>query len=467
MSEPIKINFAKQAYQSRSMPLNAQRCVNFYLEPAPEDSKEPDVLFSTPGLKLWASISSVPIYGMHVLGSYLYVVTDNKVYRVDTASSASSLGSIGTTENVVMMDNNADDVIIVKEDGASYLADSASLTQITDGDFVSASSVAAVDGYACFSRISSNTFHISDLNDASAYAAADTSEIQQNSNTIVRAIAHQGGLWLFTSGNIEVWYNSGNADFPFVPNRSATISRGCAAKRSVVQEDNTLFFLGDDRIIYRMDGYTPKRISTHAIEKAIQGYTTISDCEAIAYTQEGHKFAVFTFPTELETWVYDISTGLWHQRQSFGEGRWRASSHAFFAGKHLVGDFETGKIYELDLDTYTDNTTTIQGVLVSPPIYSGNKRITHDRLWIEFDTGVGLITGQGSDPLCMLRFSDDAGNTWSNEIQASIGDMGDYRVKVEFTCLGQSRHRIYELKITDPIKRHITGAWLNMRVGKA
>ncbi len=462
----MKINFAKQAYQARSRPLNDQRCVNFYLEVAPEDSKAPDVLIGTPGLVIFANINSDRIWGMRTMGSLIYAVVGNFVYTTDVNGAGTNLGTIGSVSDVVMMSDNGTYVIIVKEDGAAYYADSSSLTQITDGQFVSSSSVTVIDGYAAFTRLGLNTFHLSNLNDITLYEALDFATAEQNPDLLVAAFALKGNLWLFGTLTIEIWQNTGSGDFAFAPMRNSTISRGCAAKRSIAAEVNTLFWLGEDRIVYRAKGTIPERISTHAIEKAIQGYDTISDAEAFCYTQEGHKFYVLTFPTELVTWVFDISTELWHQRQSFELGRWRASSYVFFDGKHLVGDFSTGKIYELDLDTYTENGATIQRIATSPPAFEDKARLTHDKLWIDFDSGVGLTSGQGSDPQVMLRFSDD-GVTWSNEKWATLGAIGEYQTQVAWTGLGQARERIYEITITDPVKCNITGAYLNFRLGRA
>ena len=462
----MKINFAKRAYRSRSLPLNAQELINYYIERAPEDSKAQDVLIGTPGLVTFANINTDRIWGMHVMGSYIYTVVGDYVYIIDSNGAGTSLGTIGTVSNVCMMADNGSYVIIVKEDGAAYYANSSSLTQITDGDFVSASSVAVLDGYAIFTRLGLNTFHISNVNSVSAYDALDYATAEQSPDLLVRALALRSSLWLFGERTIEIWQNAGVGDFPFLPMKNSTISRGCAAKRSVATEDNTVFWLGEDRIVYRANGATPERISTHAIEKEIAGYTTISDAESFCYTQEGHKFYVITFPTELVTWVYDISSDEWHQRQSFEEGRWRASSCVFFAGKTLVGDFETGKIYELDLDTYTENGATIQRVAVSPPVFKDKARITHDKLWIDFDTGVGISSGQGSDPQAMLQFSDDAGRTWSNEKWKSLGATGNYQAQVAWTGLGQARERIYKVVVTDPVKCNISGAYANLRIGR-
>jgi hypothetical protein len=388
-------------------------------------------------------------------------VSGDNVYTVTENGGANNLGSIGTVSNSVIMSDNGTHVIITKEEGDAWLATVSTLAQITDGDFPSVSSVTVLDTYAIYTKLATTNYVISALNDATAYDALDISSAEESPDLLVRAFANHGELWLFGELTTEVHVNVGGGGFPFIPQQNAAMQRGCAAKRSVAAEDNTLFWLGDDRIVYRADGYSPKRISTHAIEKALQSYTTISDAEAFVYTQEGHKFYVLTFPTELVTWVYDIATQMWHQRQSFEDGRWRASGYAFIYAKNLVGDFETGKIYELDMDTYTDNGTTIQRINTLPVIFNDKKRILFSNFIVDFDSGVGLTSGQGSDPQCMMKYSNDGGVTFSNEQWRDIGKIGEYLKRSVWRRLGISRQRVFEITITDPVKIAITGAYIN------
>lgn len=462
----MKIPFATQAYESRSKPLMAQRCINFYMEPAPPNSTNDNVLYGTPGLKRFANIGNSRIWGMHTMGAFLYVVCGNNVFRVSAGSGAVSLGSIGTVSDVVIMDDNGTNVIINKEDGASYLASPSSLVQITDPDYLSSSSVAVLDSFAVLTTLNTPKFQISAIGDASLYDGLDVATVEGIAGNLVRVVANRSELWMFKQFSTKV-YNASGGDFPFTPIESATMQRGCAAKRSVVVESDTAVWLGDDRIVYMAQTYSPVRISTFAIEKEIENYSVISDAEAFIYTQEGHKFYVLTFPTALVTWVYDITTGLWHERQSFGKGRWRASSYAFFNDMNLVGDFETGNIYQLDLDTYDEDGDILHALATCPPIWGDTNRLTHDRIQIEFDTGVGLTTGQGSDPQCMLRFSDDGGYNWSNERLIPIGKIGQFKDRAVARRMGQSRERIYEVSVTDPVKRNITGAYADIRVGGA
>ena len=457
----MRINIAEHAYALNSLPVSAQRCVNLYYEPAGEETKTQGALYGTPGLKIFASIGSGRIWGMHVMSGVLYVVSGDNVYTVTSDGGANDLGAIGTVSNVVMMDNNGTNVIITKEEGDGWLATASTLVQITDGDFPSVTSVAVLDSYAIYTKKATTQYILSDLNDAASYNAARIASAEESPDLLVRAFANHGELWLFGELTTEVHENTSTGDFPFVPQQNAAMQRGCGAKRSVAAEDNTLFWLGEDRIVYRADGYTPKRVSTFAIEKAMQDYTTVSDAEAFIYTQDGHKHYVLTFPTELETWVFDIATDKWHQRQSLEEGRWRATGHAFVFSKNLVGDFETGKIYELDLKKYTDNGTTIQRINTFPIVHNDDKLITFSNFKVDFDSGVGLTTGQGSDPQCMMRFSNNGGISFGSELWRGIGKIGKYLTRSVWKKCGAARQRVFETKITDPVKVVITAAYIN------
>lgn len=457
----MQIPLPKEFFQLKSKPLSAQRVVNLYFEPAKGESKTEGALYSTPGLKLFATIGASPIYGMHTMNGLLYVVSGNNVYTIDQYGGATDLGSMGTVSDVVIMADNGTHVAITLESGAAYLADATTLTQITDGDFPSVGSVTVLDYYGIFNKLNTTQYYISDLNDLTSYTATNFASAEASPDLLVRVFAFNDEVWLFGERTIEVHYNTGSGEFPFTPRQNATVQRGCAAKRSVAQEDNTIFWLGEDRMVYRAQGYLPKRISTHAIEQQLQGYTTVSDAEAFIYTQDGHKFYVLTFPTELVTWVYDIATGLWHQRQSFEEGRWRATSHAFIYNKNLVGDFETGKIYELDLETYTDNGTTLERIFTFSPVFMNDNRIIFSSFKVDFDSGVGTASGQGENPQAMMKFSDDGGNTWSSELFRDIGKMGKYQRRAIWRRLGQARQRVFEVKVTDPVEVNVTGAYIN------
>jgi hypothetical protein len=221
-------------------------------------------------------------------------------------------------------------------------------------------------------------------------------------------------------------------------------------------------------IVWRLNGYTPQRVSTDAIEYAIASYADISDAVAYAYQQEGHTFYVLTFPTGNATWVYDAATQLWHQRAYLDPatgtlGRHRSNCHMYYAGLHIVGDCKTGDLYALDLDYYYDGAAT--RCRRSAPRRTSPGRITAGSCTTAcrstFETGVGLNSGQGADPVALLDWSDDGGHTWSNQHAAHGQDRPVYRTRVRWNRLGRARDRVYRMTITDPVKRVIIGAALN------
>jgi hypothetical protein len=238
-----------------------------------------------------------------------------------------------------------------------------------------------------------------------------------------------------------------------------------------------------------MVGGAPQKISTPAIEFAIGKWSDPTDAEGFCYSDEGHSFYVISSNSGNQTFAFDISTGKWHQRaylDSFGNlARIRPRCFLRFAGKNLVGDWENGNIYEYDLDTYTDNGNPIPAIRSCLTIQQGLEQQRTATLQLDMDTGVGISGSSGSgsgalfqgllgllmsgvggassegvDPKAMLRWSRDGGKTWSNALWRSFGKIGEYLKRVRWNRVGGGRRTVFEVTITDPVKRNITGAYL-------
>lgn len=463
----VPVNFGRHSHKARAGTISPQRLVNLYPEVMPADDKAQITVLGTSGMDLFKEVGPGPIWGLHLLGSLVYVVSGNSVYTLNSTGTATSIGSIGTVASNVDMDDNGEEVIIVNS-GAGWLATPTTLTQIVDADFLSPSSVTSVDGFAIFTETGTDTFFKSAQLDASSYDALDFDVADGDSDILVKAKSLQKELWLFGERSIEIWYNAGGGGFPYQRIQGGFLNRGCAAKLSVVQEDNSLYWLGDDRICYRNTGYAMERISTHAVENEIRQYTTISDAHSFIYTENGHKFYCMTFPTELKTWCFDIATAAWHERESYEKGRWRANGFVNAFGKNLVGDFENGNIYELSLDVFTENGDHLIRKAVSNIITNQSNRFIVDEFLLDIEAGVGLISGQGSDPIITLRFSDDGGKTWSYEKNKSIGSIGNYSKQIKWQRLGQSSKggRIFEITVSDPVRIAIGSAYAMITPGE-
>lgn len=453
------IPFAKQTYQARSPAVIYERIVNLYPEVSPDGGRSRVALYGTPGLLLFADCGAGEVREVNYMAPYVYAVVDRAVFQIDSAGAVVACTGDLVADGPVTMANNGTQMAIVAG-GNGYIVEGTNCSQIVDPDFPGASSVAYIDGYFVFVNADGNQFFISALFDGTDFDALDFASAEGSPDQIVRVFVDHREIWLFGTQTTEVWQNTGGADFPFVRVDGAFLERGCAALLSVAKMDNSVFWLGDDLIVYRAAAYIPQRVSTHGVEEVIRKMAVVSDARAFTYAQGGHTYYVLTFPTEARTFVFDAATGLWHERQSGIEtyDRWRANCGVFAYGRTLVGDAESGKVFSLDLDTYTDDGDEIRAVAQTPLIASqSNRRMFNAAFQIVIEPGVGIPSGQGANPQMALQWSNDGGSTWSAENWKSMGAQGAMQTRLLWTRLGSFRSRTYRAIITDPVKRVIVG----------
>ena len=494
------------AYVARSVNAADSRMVNLFPEVVPEGGKQPAFLNRAPGLRRLATIGTGPIRGLwspQITGSDGYVVSGQGLYKIDTSYNSTFLGTINGTGPVSIADNGTQIFIASNPDGYIYNMSTGAFAPIGDPDFPGASTVGYLDGYFVFNEPNSQKVWVTSLLDGTSIAPLDFASAEGAPDQLISVNVDHREAWLFGTGTTEVWYNAGTADFPLQRIQGAFNELGCAAVYSVAKLDNTLFWLGADArgrgIVYQATGYRGERISTHAVEFAIQSYSTISDAVAYSYQQEGHKFYVLTFPTANATWVYDTITGAWHERAGLTNGvftRHRSNCQMNFNNQTIVGDYEDGRIYAFDLDVYADDDQAqkwLRSWRALPTGQNNLRRTAHHTLQLDCQSGVGTgvsvegdfaliaesgtelttetgspllldeTTIAGSDPQAMLRWSDDAGHTWSREHWTSLGAIGRYGQRVFWRRLGMTlklRDRVYEVSGTDPTKIVIMGAEL-------
>lgn len=475
----MKTPILGSAYVARSVNAADNRMVNMFPE-ITQEGKESGFLNRAPGLRRVATIGSGPIRGLWTYGGSLYVVSGANAYRVNSSWSATLLGNVVNTGPVSMADNGTQLFIAANGPGYIYNASTGVFNPITDGDFPGAVTVGYIDGYFVFNEPQSQRLWITSLLDGTSIDALDFASAEGSPDDIVCVMVDHREIWVFGTNSVEVWYDAGTADFPLQRIQGAFNEIGCAAPYSVAKLDNGLFWLGSDArgfgIVYRANGYTGQRVSTHAVEWHIQQYGDLSDAIGYTYQQDGHSFYVLVFPSANTTWVYDVATNAWHERAGFDNGvfvRHRGNCQSVFNNEVLVGDYQNGNLYALDLDIFEDN-GQVQRWLRSwralPPGANNLARSVHHALQVDCEAGVGLNTGQGSDPQMMLRWSDDGGHTWSNEHWVSMGRTGQYGRRAIWRRLGMTmklRDRVYEISGTDPVKIEIMGAELQVSPTRA
>lgn len=475
-----KFPFIGASYTARSKAFDSQRCVNLYpevSESGPGPSKSVAALIGTPGLALWSTLAGGSVRGLlRFSASVAIAVAGSNVYTITTAGVGTLIGTVAGGSTPVSMASNGTVVMLVTG-SAGYIINptAGTVTAITDIDFTGADTVYFIDGYFVFNKPGTGQFQLTQLY-GTDIDGLDFATAEGSPDLLVSLIVDHRELWLMGENSVEVFYNSGNPDFTFERIQGAFIEMGCAAKYSPAKMDNSVFWLSADErgqgIVVRAVGYQPQRISTHAVEYSIGQMATISDAVAYTYQQEGHSFYVLSFPTANVTWVYDASTNLWHERAwrnpaDASMNRHRSMSHMAFAGLNIVGDWETGNLYSLDLDTFTDNGALIPRIRSCPHLAADLRWQFFTALQIDMEAGVGLASGQGSDPQAMLQCSDDGGFTWGNEMWASIGKMGERKRRVRWRRLGKSRDRVFMATITDPVKVVMVGASVEVTAGPA
>jgi len=466
----MEIPFVGGAYLGRSSNINAQVCQNFYVEVDKQGGKTPAALVPTPGMLLWCETGTVAeVRGLRSWKDYLYAVVGSKLYKINKAGTATDIGNLRTDEGKVWIEGGTTHLCLTDGRYGYYRTESATaLEMITDENFPNPSSLSYQDGFFIVTEAGTDAFFISSVENASEWDGLDFSSAEDTPDDALAAFSYHRELWVFGVETTEVFYNSGDASFPFSRVAGGVFGVGVASADSIVAGHEGFFLLDNKFQVRLIAGYEGRVISTPQVEYHIQSYADKSDAVGYSYTQEGHAFYVLTFPSANKTWVFDAITGLWHTRSSdMTEGRHRSNCAEWFDGKTLVGDWNNGNIYQLDLNTFKDGTNAIIRKRAAQSIHKDRKRAFHSRFEIEFEAGTGLITGQGSDPQAMLQWSDDGGHTWGNEHWTTIGKIGEYKNRAVWRRLGSSRERIYRVSLSDPVKAVIIGAHLEAELENA
>ena len=462
------------SYQVSTIPLDCQRTINLYPEPDElQTGKDGSVgaLVSRPGLTLALTLPQSKIRGMWRVSStgQVFAVAGNALYEISSSYVATLVGNLQTDTGVVSMSDNGVQLIVV--DGIyGYIVSMASgaFVQITAPGFYSSNKVVFMDGYFVLVRPDSDQVYMSAQYDGLAYDPLDFTTAEYSPDKTVSTLPYRSHLVVFGERTTQFFVDSGNAAFAFTPLPGAVIEHGCAAPLSVAKDGDTLLWLGQDEygngVVYKAVGYQAGRASNYGVELAIQSYGDISNASAFVFQMRGHTFYALTFPSASTTWVLDVGMGQWVEWQSDANGSlgpWRASTHLFAFGEHLVGDYENGRIYKLDFANFTDADAPMTRRRRSPHVSANLKRLVHGKFQLDARLGVGTNDGQGQQPTAMLRYSDDGGFTWSSEKWTSLGMIGQGLARAIWRRLGISRNRVYEVTVTDPVDVAFIGADLD------
>lgn len=324
------------------------------------------------------------------------------------------------------------------------------------------------DSYFVANEVVSGRFRISGNYNGFYWPPLDFATAESSPDNLERVLNSGVGLLaLIGSATTEFWTNTGDSVFPFELMSGGKVQVGTNAPYSAVALDNSIFLIGQDDngsgIVYRTSGFSFNRISTHPIEEMLQEATNLSQAYGYSYQQDGHLFYVISGGGLKTSLAYDLTTQMWHERAYLNpQGEFEqhlASSCMFVFGKHIVGDRRNGNLYELDPETYTDNGEPIAADRIFGNLSMEGRETRLGTLEIALESGVGLESGE--DPVITLRISKDGGKTYGNWYGASMGKVGNYRAKAKWRRLGLADQATFHVRITDPVKRVLIGAYMN------
>jgi hypothetical protein len=500
------------SYSSQSLNADCQRTVNWYPEAIESQvGKSAFALYPTPGTQIFVTLPGTPERGSLEINGRAFAVSGTNFCEVFANGTFNVIAQVLNDLQPVSMVASPQQLLLTSGGGlyvywlqttmggtnpqvaGTFLQVPAAIFTLPSGQQGSPIQVEFLDGFFIVLLRNSQTMYLSVPFDASTYIVPGVGNTQVItvsvfSDNVQSIVVNQRRLYVQGRKRSTVYYDSGSANILDV-DPSGTSENGSVAIFGVTRADNSVFWLDQDErgasVARRMSGYTPQRISNHAIEYAIQSYPTVSDLVTYAYQDQGHTFVQFNFPTAQKTWVYDVATNMWHERAFFNAATGMYSAHKswnhmYAFGKHLVGDPQSGNLYQMAIPSVYGGVwqfaTDAGGALIhrlrqSPHVSIEQNWMYHNELIILAEAGLGpqppLLDGAGNPrgPKLTLSWSNDYAHTWSNEYDLGAGQAGQYRQRLRRARLGRARDRVYQIKTSDPIPWRLIEGYLNADPG--
>lgn len=470
-------NFIGSFYQSQAVTADDERTINFY----PERIESPGApvrlaLYPTPGVTKLSEAANGAGRAHYFIDNREFSVIGTTLYEIDINGTMTSRGTVALNGNPATISSNGDGggQLFITSGGNGYIftLSTNTLTQVaalngiaTMGDHL--------DGYFLALDSAVSKLYISALLDGLTWSTGtDFAQRSIAPDPWIAMKVVSRNIWLFGEQTSEVWYNSGAASFPFTAHPSGFVPYGCAAAFSPQVLGREIIWLSTSRLgavqVSRAAGFTPETISSYPVQARIGTYATRSDAVGDVYQEDGHSFYILSFPTQGVTWCWDSETQQWHER-----GTWvvadnaytalRPRYHAYAFNEHRMLDSDTGALYRMASSISTDiDGNGIRRLRRAPALVSEHRRIFYSSFELDLEPGLGLTTGQGSDPQAMMRMSNDGGKTWGAERWRSAGKLGEFGRRVRWNRCGSGRRRVFEVVMSDPIPWRLTGAWLTL-----
>lgn len=401
-------------------------------------SKPQTQVWATAGLKDFVTLAGASdIRGVLEVDGVGYVVAGPLLYTVTPSGTPTLIGAVSGT-GAVKMDRNrrqpSPDIVIVS-DGLVYICNGTTLTHSVDTDLPPPNGVVVIDGYAVYT-IADGRILASAIDEAGNIDPLSVAREDTNPDGNVGISKRGKDVVIFGTRSVGFWHDVGDTPFPLTP-IAAIDGVGCMSGASIVTADQTLFWVANDGTVRRLNGYAADIVSSDDVAEAIASSSDRANIQAFSWVDRGNTLIEFSCVDW--TYVLNTKTGRWHEQKSYGAQRWRAAWYMNLGGRHIVGDYAAGKLYEIDPATYTDaGEPLVMEMHTGTDPFSGG--MTIDSIWAEAVTGVGLTSTPDhlADPEMMIAVSKDYGRTWPIERRARLGKIGEYTTRVYAHLFGSN-----------------------------
>lgn len=449
---------------------NGGRLINAYAEKLGDQARDPYLWRRSPGLVQRGDSTFTHARGFLAVSGALLGAFNGELVVFSSGFTPTTLGALAGTKPVTFARNNVTptpDIVCVTENGAFTCTTSGAPTPFADLDLPQPNSVTQLDGFFLWT-IGDGRVFASDINAPSVSALSFTTA-QSRPDGLLRGVAYAKRFWAFGQNSIEVYSDAGTQPFAFA--LEVAIPSGLAGTFAVAGWEegwaNVLQYVADDGVVKRLNGYTPVPVSSFDVNRAIASASDRTALEACVYMHGGHAIWSLTSPGEW-TWEQNLTTGLWTERQSYTLAKyWRGSQSVFAFGKWLVGDRTTGLVGEVSETTYKEYTDPLVYSVVSGQAGAFANRIDIPRVDFDFVVGVGVATGTApiqTDPVALIYFTDDAGDTWKGPYIRALGEQGNTSTRVTLTRQGLTGPigRQYKIVVSDPVHVALLGAAMDV-----
>jgi hypothetical protein len=468
-----EFSIADGFYVDAAKPIANQACINLIPQVPQVNGLSRAQLIGTPGITLFATTTTTPSRGRHVMNGLAYNIVNTALCRINSDGTSTSLGTILGSSDVSIADNGVQMCIVVPGSTAYIYTVSGGLVTITDSDFTTtlgpSQQVDFVDGYFVHFNNSSAAstspiFFVSALKDGTAYDALDFGTAEADPDDITGLHVSRNQLYIGGGQTIEPFANIGGAGFPFQRISGGVVPKGVKAKFSMVEFDDSYVFVGgglnEQPAVWKFIGSSGQKISTAAIDNIIQALTDAEqeDIFCTVYGEYGGIFLNVHIKDRVLTFDSAASqlsgSPKWHERKSkdrFGRAtNWRVNGIMKAYGKTLVTDNQDGRVGAMDLDTYTEYGETINRSFSITPFHAEGENITIAEIELTCESGTAGATD--AEPFISRSYSDNA-RTFDNETPRSLGKQGEYNKRQIWRKDGQLRRfRVYRFVVDAAIK---------------